>query len=363
MFAQGLVKHDEELIIREQCRNLAGVELEYSRVRENICWGPLATNTTCCYCYFSPNGSQLLSMNNNSVSWTCAVARNNSLVSLNETLVVDTKRRHVVWITGRFGYRNRFEREVNAYCQRVRDLNFFQSRDIYCYWDSPDYILQHPKFKLHRRYRMDPKDVSARGGGFWFHKALLVRHLLHSYNDDDFIVYADTDRIDFLELGTFHAVLDTMLNRPQDDLCIEVMGRNVDASHTKEDVLAAFNASKYIRESSQVNGNMVFVRNSPQMKRFVDAWIECVADWHMVTDDPSVLPNGPRFQAHRHDQSILSVLLKTFATPQAVVGPPARSYHEVAQLLTFRFRDNAKPICPFASFINKSSQISQQKGQ
>jgi hypothetical protein len=331
----------------------------------NNCSGPLATNTTCCYCFISRDYEDFGHLVNYKY-WTCAVARNNSLLPFNSTSI-DTKGGRVAWITGRFGHKDKFREGVNNYCQQVRELNFFEPQDIYCYWDSPDYVLQNSRFSRHLRFRTDPTDVSAKGGGFWFHKSVLLRHNLDVYKDGDFLVYTDIDRFDFFQLGTFHAVLEVIARRG-DDLAIDVIGNSIEISDTKEDMLAAFYASKSMRESPQVIANVIVVRNSPNMKLFVDAWVDCMADWHMVSDEPSVLPNGPRYSDHRHDQSALSLLIKSFMTKQVVVGPPARPYAFLCEILTYKFKNETNPSCPFPAFYadrfkaSSNYSIAQEEG-
>lgn len=272
------------------------------------------------------------------------MARGNSLMSLNSTNIESGERR-VAWITGKLGHEGRFRIDVDSYCDKVKSLRLFRSTDAHCYWDSPDFVLQNKKFQRHLRYRIDPNDTSAKGAGFWFHKSVLLRHHLDGYDDGAFLVYTDIDRIDFFELGTFSATVDTMANR-NDDLGIDVMGNFVENAFTKEDVLAAFNATRTMRESPQISASAFVIRNSPKMRRFIDAWIDCVSNWHMLTDEAGILPNAPVYKEHRHDQSILGLLIKSFMTKSGVVGPPARPFGYFSDVATFQFLGTA-PTCPF----------------
>jgi hypothetical protein len=321
---------------------------EYRAGNKSICFEPLATNTTCCYCFLSRDDEPFFGFSNEYKYWKCAAARENSLLPMNATRV-DTKDKRVAWITGKFGHNGRFEEDVTKYCRLVKEMNLFDPKNVFCYWDTPDYALQDPRFTRHLRYRSYPNDVSAKGGGFWFHKSVLLRHHLDMYNDGDFVLYTDVDRIDFFQLGSFQAVLKTMVNR-EDDLAIDFIGNTVDSWYAKGDLVAAFNVTKYTRESPQAIANVFLIRNSPTMRRLMDAWVECMADWHMVTDEPSVLPNAPGYYDHRHDQAVFSLLFKSVMTVQAVVGPPARPYLGISQIATYKFNDEADPTCPFASF-------------
>jgi hypothetical protein len=37
-------------------------------------------------------------------------------------------------------------------------------------------------------------------------------------------------------------------------------------------------------------------------------WYEVGTNYHLIDDSPSKLPNDSRFEEHRHDQSIFSIL-------------------------------------------------------
>jgi hypothetical protein len=102
----------------------------------------------------------------------------------------------------------------------------FDPQEVFCYWDTPDYALQDPRFAQHLLYQNDPADVSTKGGGFWFHESVLFCATL--WTCTRCFVYTDVDRID---LGSFRAMLETMQNR-NDDLAVDIIGNTVDSSVT-----------------------------------------------------------------------------------------------------------------------------------
>jgi hypothetical protein len=238
------------------------------------------------------------------------------------------KGKRIAWITGQF--QEQAQEQVTKMCQQVQAMKLFHLPDVYCVWKAPSNVTHHKQFRRHFQHSE---------GAQWIHRALLLRQTMDLYNEGDYLVYTDADRIDFFELGSFHGVLETMLTNELDDLSIDLEGNSNEIGYTKEDVLAAFDANTTMRESPQVRVQVVVIRNSPPMKRFMDAWVECVADWHMVSDEASVLSNSERFAGHRHDQSILSLLIKTFMTTQHVVGPPARPFSFLCQYVTYKLKE------------------------
>jgi len=65
----------------------------------------------------------------------------------------------------------------------------------------------------------------------------------------------------------------------------------------------------------QVISGIFFMKNTPLMREIVDKWKNiCVEDGGRYLDDsPSELPNHEVFRENRHDQSILSLLMKKYS--------------------------------------------------
>jgi hypothetical protein len=44
-------------------------------------------------------------------------------------------------------------------------------------------------------------------------------------------------------------------------------------------------------------------------------WLELCCNYHNITDSPSILQNSPEYCEHRHDQSLLSIVLYKHGVP------------------------------------------------
>lgn len=62
---------------------------------------------------------------------------------------------------------------------------------------SQHILFVKPTFKIRAHQWNDPQDLSAKGGGFWFHKPILLRHHLDLYSEGELLALADVDRMDF----------------------------------------------------------------------------------------------------------------------------------------------------------------------
>jgi hypothetical protein len=60
----------------------------------------------------------------------------------------------------------------------------------------------------------------------------------------------------------------------------------------------------------------VVVKNSAKSKSVINDWLDLCSVYKNITDSPSVLPNSPEFIEHRHDQSLLTIVLHRYHIPQ-----------------------------------------------
>ena len=74
-----------------------------------------------------------------------------------------------------------------------------------------------------------------------------------------------------------------------------------------------------VGKKNQVAGGIsAWEKNSFNIE-FVKEWDRFAARTHLVDDSPSVLPNCPSYKKHRHDQSILTLLVDKFDLRKSVV--------------------------------------------
>jgi len=73
----------------------------------------------------------------------------------------------------------------------------------------------------------------------------------------------------------------------------------------------------------QIQATFSLWRNTAKVRRFIDEWARACCDPVLVSDQPSLLRNHWSFIAHRHDQSILTLLARRYGMP---VLRPIRSW-------------------------------------
>ena len=152
-------------------------------------------------------------------------------------------------------------------------------------------------------------DISARGGGYWFWKPVLILEHLLTLNENDFIFYTDADWL----LGNVSVNwIQLMVEHGSDFALIKTYFR--ENEYTKDDIYEHFYGGKFNQTEDKSNqyatGKLIF-RKSDWSIRFLQQWIEPVSDFHLVSDEASIIPNFPAFEDNRHDQSMISMLLKS----------------------------------------------------
>ncbi len=151
-----------------------------------------------------------------------------------------------------------------------------------------------------------------RGGGYWLWKPYIILQALEQAEDGDVVIYSDSGAEIIASL------------QPLVDLCLSRNGliffqvpcytkTFVNKSWTKRDCFILMEAdNKAFHQASQVAGSpSLFVKNKTNID-FVRQWLSYCEDPRIITDQPNTCgkKNYPEFYDHRHDQSVLSILVK-----------------------------------------------------
>ena len=165
-----------------------------------------------------------------------------------------------------------------------------------------------------------------RGLGYWIWKPFLILERLKQIPGDDCLVYSDAGtEISHHGAARFQQYVD--LARSHGMLAFDI--REPMSQWTKGDLLAylGISGTSPLLQMHQVWAGLLFLRNTPSNLLLLSHWAElCTArNYTLVNDAPSHAPNPPGFKEHRHDQAILSLLLRTAPRPCIL---PDESYHD-----------------------------------
>ena len=152
-----------------------------------------------------------------------------------------------------------------------------------------------------------------RGNGYWLWKPLIVLDALSKVNDGDYVFYIDSG-VAFID--DIHYLIDAM-----EKAGVNVMtfggSSNKDSLEriwTKRDafILMDCDTPEFTDTTARAAGGFVIFKKSDEAIAFAQDWLKYMSDPRIVTDLPNQLgkPNYPEFLENRHDQTVLSLLVK-----------------------------------------------------
>lgn len=149
-----------------------------------------------------------------------------------------------------------------------------------------------------------------RGAGYWLWKPYVILKALDELSWGDYLMYADA--------GTFYCSsllpLQQQLEKDRQDICF-TSGFWTGAYWTKRDtyVLMGCDTPEY-HDARDVAAGYMLIKKNPKAMDFIKHWQKYMEDPRILTDQPSVcgLPELPQFREHRHDESILILLVKQY---------------------------------------------------
>lgn len=235
-----------------------------------------------------------------------------------------------------------FLNDVNAHVDKVIQSGVFGRDEIIQYTSFPSFLLNDTAWEPHLKFLRQPDHITKHyGAGYWFWKPALIHHHLQNMQDGDFLLYSDTDRVDFLAWTPL--LLDTMVKRNA-DLALEEARDRLENVWTKGDIYTHLCPGLLPQNdtSSQYSAAVLWVRKNASTVKFFEDWVEAAKNYHSISDasdEPSVTPNAPAFKSTTHDQSLMSSLFKcSYHEPEKTEFPFTCLEDWMVQ--TFRLHDS-----------------------
>lgn len=155
-----------------------------------------------------------------------------------------------------------------------------------------------------------------RGGGYWLWKSYIINETLKKINNNDVLFYLDSK---------YYFIADFM-KFTEDCLRISeyVVWKNKPNEPTyymkhwcKMDVIQKYNMFKTVFTDNAEDcwGGALLLKKTERTIKYVNEWFTMCCDYENITDSPSKIPNDANFKEHRHDQSLLSVIVHTYGIP------------------------------------------------
>ena len=155
-------------------------------------------------------------------------------------------------------------------------------------------------------------ESNPRGYGFWLWKSFLIKKTLKEMENNDILVYVDAG-CTLNKNGNKRLLeyFDIVINSNLAILSFEL--EYDEKSYTKMDILQELNAFE-LMDTKQLVGGIFIIRKCERTVNLVKEWYKLCSNYHLISDEPSKIPNEPEFIENRHDQSIFSLLRKKRGT-------------------------------------------------
>lgn len=147
-----------------------------------------------------------------------------------------------------------------------------------------------------------------RGRGYWIWKPHIILHSLSLMADGDILVYADAGcSIKASGAARFKKYLEVLHTSPHGILSFS--SEHPMHKWTKMDTVKALGGESIISMNGVIATSLI-IRKCETSVRIMQQWMSLCEQYELLDDSPSVSANHSEFIEHKHDQSILSLLLR-----------------------------------------------------
>lgn len=203
-----------------------------------------------------------------------------------------------------FGTPPRYAAALARIEKQARDSGYFASVTAYTQDTLPG-IADYAEFIA----------KNPRGYGYWFWKALVLLDRMRIVPEGDIILYADAG-CSICTTEEARRVWPIWVGIVERHLTHRICFHHghIEETWSKGD-LSTFlgcGGNPAIMKMPQAWAGLQMMMNTAENRTLVQQWLDIMMmeDGHYVTDAPSRVPNAPSFREHRHDQAIISLLMK-----------------------------------------------------
>jgi hypothetical protein len=189
-----------------------------------------------------------------------------------------------------------------------------------------DKIIAYNEYDLDKDFCNYFKDKlkPSRGFGYWVWKPQIILQTLDKMKEGDILQYTDAgchlNKKGIKRLHEYFELTDlsetgilAFQSKAPDDKNLEKALELLEMQWTKGDIFDYFGArdDAKIYNTEQIGASILFVKKTNDSLQIIRKWLQTYYDdFSLVDDTLSKSPNFPEFIENRHDQSILSIILK-----------------------------------------------------
>ena len=205
-------------------------------------------------------------------------------------------------------------------CNQAVKINLF---DKIVTFTEKDLMNDNEFWKTHSDFILKNK----RGYGYWIWKSYLIKKYMETLNNNDVLLYLDSGcEINYHARNQMKELLDTVDNFFVSEACLGNIVQ-IEKIWTKKDLLIYMNMDNdmYINKG-QIQGGILLIKKNNLTTKIINEWYQLASMYHNINDMPSIVPNYDCFKEHRHDQSVISLLLKKYNAYNIKIKAPYSNF-------------------------------------
>jgi len=189
----------------------------------------------------------------------------------------------------------------NDFIKSATESSFFDKIHSFSHLDIDPYFYKNVYEPL----------MLCRGGGYWIWKPYFVKLVLESLQDDEILIYCDAgSHINRNGNQRFADYIKMVTTAKTGTLDFGLFWR--EHQFTKQEVFDFFGSPPQIINSGQLVGGILILRKCAHAMMLVNKWYDVAINHSFLFTDEKIKEQHHGFIDHRHDQSIFSVIRKTY---------------------------------------------------
>jgi len=211
------------------------------------------------------------------------------------------------WIAFTYGNKDQWRSAADRLKVELEQTGMFRSVYAFNEISAAEFV---PEWKSHLEFI----NRNQRGAGYWIWKPLLMHKMITKFPTVG-IAYFDAGCE--LNWNIFSSIrFKSYLSKCANEGAFAFQMKHLENRWTKRDLFEEISIEQLTNPTGQVSASVVF-RSPSEIDSLFEEWLQVATAQHykFLDDSPSFAENIPEFIEHRHDQSILSLLLKKYHVP------------------------------------------------
>lgn len=193
--------------------------------------------------------------------------------------------------------------------QKTQKLNLETARQ----WGAQRTIAYTPE-DIDEAFREKNKEILRikKGNGLYLWKPYFLNKAYQELKDGDYLIYTDAGTI---YVNKIQYLIDCMEREGSDIMVFSLQNEMLEKKYTKRDAFIILDCDKpEYTDTPQSVGGYVVLKKSDFVERFLAEDLAYAQDERVITEQENTQgkPNYPEFIAHRHDQSVWSLMSKKY---------------------------------------------------